>query len=173
MQQVSRWCAGGVADQPAASSARAALRTALQQVDKAGSDATGSESVPVRTLHRLRLRLKRLRYTAELFSGALPRRRGNRALEAVAGECSAAQTALGDLNDDAVAAAEISAAAGMMRDAGTADAASAAKLAELTELAERIIALLRLWQERAAADFLDGWQGHRDRLRRALKELLE
>ena len=126
VQQVSRWCAGGVADQPAGSSARAALRAALEQVDKAGSDATGSESVPVRTLHRLRLRLKRLRYTAELFSGALPRRRGNRALEAVAGECSAAQTALGDLNDDAVAAAEISAAAGMMRDAGKADAASAA-----------------------------------------------
>ena len=166
VQQVSRWCAGGVSDQPAASSARAALRTALQQVDKAGSDATGSESVPVRTLHRLRLRLKRLRYTAELFSGALPRRRGNRALEAVAGECSAAQTALGDLNDDAVAAAEISAAAGMMREA------DAAPAAELAELAERIIALLRLWQERAAAEFLDGWQGHRARLRRALKELL-
>ena len=173
VQQVSRWCAGGVADQPAASSARAALGAALKQVEKAGSDAAGSGSVPARTLHRLRLRLKRLRYTAELFTGALPRRRGNRALEAVTGECSAAQTALGDLNDDAVAAAEISAAAGMMRDAGKADAASAAKLAELTELAERIIALLRLWQERAAADFLDGWQGHRDRLRRALKELLE
>ena len=168
VQQVSRWCAGGVADQPAGSSARAALRAALEQVDKAGSEATGSESVPVRTLHRLRLRLKRLRYTAELFSGALPRRRGNRALDAVAGECSAAQTALGDLNDDAVAAAEISAAAGMLREAGTADAATAA---ELTELAERISALLRLWQERAAADFLDRWQGHRDRLRRALKEL--
>ena len=182
VQQVSRWCAGGVADQPAGSSARAALGAALKQVEKAGSDAAGSGSVPARTLHRLRLRLKRLRYTAELFTGALPRRRGNRALEAVTGECSAAQTALGDLNDDAVAAAEISAAAGMMRDAGKADAASAAKLAklaelteltELTELAERIIALLRLWQERAAADFLDGWQGHRDRLRRALKELLE
>ena len=170
VQQVSRWCAGGVVDQPAGSSARAALRAALEQVDKAGSEATGSESVPVRTLHRLRLRLKRLRYTAELFSGALPRRRGNRALEAVAGECSAAQTALGDLNDDAVAAAEISAAAGMLREAGEADAATAA---ELTELAERISALLRLWQERAAADFLDRWQGHRDRLRRALKELLE
>ena len=176
VQQVSRWCAGGVADQPAGSSARAALRAALEQVDKASSEATGSESVPVRTLHRLRLRLKRLRYTAELFSGALPRRRGNRALEAVAGECSAAQTALGDLNDDAVAAAEISAAAGMLREAGEADEASAAGRAELTEvaeLAERIIALLRLWQERAAADFLDRWQGHRDRLRRALKELLE
>ena len=168
VQQVSRWCAGGVVDQPAGSSARAALRAALEQVDKAGSEATGSESVPVRTLHRLRLRLKRLRYTAELFSGALPRRRGNRALDAVAGECSAAQTALGDLNDDAVAAAEISAAAGMLREAGEADAATAA---ELTELAERISALLRLWQERAAADFLDRWQGHRDRLRRALKEL--
>ncbi len=176
VQQVSRWCAGGVADQPAGSSARAALRAALEQVDKAGSDATGSESVPVRTLHRLRLRLKRLRYTAELFSGALPRRRGNRALEAVAGECSAAQTALGDLNDDAVAAAEISAAARMVQEAGKADEASAAGRAELTEaaeLAERISALLRLWQERAAADFLDGWQGHRDRLRRTLKELLE
>ena len=148
----------------------AALGAALKQVEKAGSDAAGSGSVPARTLHRLRLRLKRLRYTAELFTGALPRRRGNRALEAVTGECSAAQTALGDLNDDAVAAAEISAAAGMMREAGTADAATAA---ELTELAERISALLRLWQERAAADFLDGWQGHRDRLRRALKELLE
>ena len=171
VQQVSRWCAGGVVDQPAGSSARAALRAALEQVDKAGSEATGSESVPVRTLHRLRLRLKRLRYTAELFSGALPRRRGNRALEAVAGECSAAQTALGDLNDDAVAAAEISAAAGMLREAGEADAASAAGRAEVAELAERISALLRLWQERAAADFLDRWQGHRDRLRRALKEL--
>ena len=175
VQQVSRWCAGGVVDQPAASSARAALRAALEQVDKAGSDASGSESVPVRTLHRLRLRLKRLRYTAELFSGALPRRRGNRALDAVAAECSAAQTALGDLNDDAVAAAEIGAAAGMLREAGKADEASAAGRAELTEvaeLAERIIALLRLWQERAAADFLDRWQGHRARLRRALKELL-
>ena len=69
-----------------------------------------------------------------------------------------------------MAAAEISAAAGMLREAGEADAATAA---ELTELAERISALLRLWQERAAADFLDRWQGHRDRLRRALKELLE
>ena len=169
VQQVSRWCAGSVVDQPAASSVRAALGAALEQVDKAGSDAAGSGSVPARTLHRLRLRLKRLRYTAELFTGALPRRRGNRALEAVTGECSAAQTALGDLNDDAVAAAEISAAAGMMREAGAADAATAAKL---TELAEQMIALLRLWQERAAADFLDGWPGHRNRLRRALKELL-
>ena len=166
VQQVSRWCAGGVPDQPAASSARTALRAALEQVDKAGSAAMGTESVPVSTLHRLRLRLKRLRYTAELFSGALPRRRENRALNAVAAQCAAAQTTLGDLNDDAVAAAEIGATAGTMRDAGKADAASAA------QLAERIIAVLRLRQERAAGDFLDGWHANRERLRRALKELL-
>ena len=166
VQQVSRWCAGRVADQPAESSACTALRAALEQVDKAGSAAMGSESVPVPTLHRLRLRLKRLRYTAELFSGAPARKRDNRALAAVAAECSAAQTALGDLNDDAVAAAEIGATASMMREAGKADAAPAA------ELAERIIAILRLRQERAAGDFVDRWQGHRARLRQALKELL-
>ena len=169
VQQVSRWRAGGVTDQPAASGARAALRAALERVEKAGSAATGSESGPVRTLHRLRLRLKRLRYTAELFSGALPRRRANRALDAVVARCSAAQTALGDLNDDAVAAAEIRAAARMMREAGNADAAAAAASAALVE---RIVALLELCQERAAGDFLDGWHGNRDRLRRALKELL-
>ena len=166
VQQVSRWCAGGVADQPAGASTRAALTAALDQVDKVGAAAIGSEPVPVATLHRLRLRLKRLRYTAELFSGALPRKRENRALDAVAAECSAAQTELGDLNDDAVAAAEIGATASMLRDADSADGAPSA------ELAEGMIGLLQYRQERAAGTFVGGWRGSRDRLRRALKELL-
>ena len=165
VQRVSRWCAGDVADQPAATSARTALRAALEQVDKAGRAARGSASVPVRTLHRLRLRLKRLRYTAELFSGALPRKRQNNALDAVVARCASAQTALGDLNDDAVAATEIRATASMMREAGGTDAAS------VSQLADRIIAVLRLRQERAAGVFLNGWRGSRDRLRKALREL--
>ena len=41
VQQVSRWCAGGVADQPTGSSARAALRAALEQVEKAGQRRDG------------------------------------------------------------------------------------------------------------------------------------
>ena len=166
VQQVSRWCAGDGADQPAEAGARTALRAALEQVDKAGGAAMGSEPVPVRSLHRLRLRLKRLRYTAELFSGALPRKRQNNALDAVVARCASAQTALGDLNDDAVAATEVGAAARMMREAGEADAACA------SQLADRVIAVLRLRQERAAGEFLDGWRGNRKRLRKALKEFV-
>ena len=166
VQQVSRWCAGNVADQPAAASTRIALRAALKQVDKVGVAAMGSEPVPVPTLHRLRLRLKRLRYTAELFSGALPRRRQNRFLDAVAAECSAAQTELGELNDDAVAAAEIGATASMLRDAGSADGVPSALLAE------GMIGVLQVRQGRAADAFVDGWRGSRARLRRQLKELL-
>jgi len=163
VHQVSRWCAVGVADQPAADSTRTALTKALDRVDRVGAAAMAPEPVPVATLHRLRLRLKRLRYTSELFSGALPRKRENRALDAVASECSAAQTELGDLNDDAVAAAEIGATASMLNDADGAPAA---------ELAEGMIGVLQERQERAAATFVDGWRGSRDRLRRALKELL-
>ena len=166
VQQVSRWCAGNSSDQPAETSARTALRAALEQVDKAGGAALGSEPVPVRTLHRLRLRLKRLRYTAELFSGALPRTRQNDALDAVVARCASAQTALGDLNDDAVAATEVGATARMMREAGETDAASAA------QLADRIITVLRLRQEHAAGEFLDGWRGNRKRLRKALQVLV-
>ena len=162
VQQVSRWCAGGVADQPAAGSMRTALTAALEQVDKVGAAAMGSEPVKVPTLHRLRLRLKRLRYTAELFSGALPRSRQNRSLDAVADECSAAQTELGDLNDDAVAAAEIGATASMLSRHGHSPA----------DLAEGMIGALHDRQERAADTFVDGWRENRDRLRRALKELL-
>ena len=166
VQQVSRWCAAGVADQPATGSTRTALRAALDQVDKAGAAAMGAVPVPVAALHRLRLRLKRLRYTAELFSGALPRKRENRALDAVADTCSAAQTELGGLNDDAVAAAEIGATTSMLRDAGSADGAPGA------ELAEGMIGVLQNRQERAARTFVHGWRGRRDRLRRVLKELL-
>ena len=163
VQQVSRWCAAGVADRPAGDSTRTALTRARDQVDRVGAAALGSEPVPVATLHRLRLRLKRLRYTAELFSGALPRKRQNRALDAVAAECSAAQTELGDLNDDAVAAAEIGATANMLR---------AARGAPAAELAESMIGVLRDRQEGAAGTFMDGWRASRNRLRRALKELL-
>ena len=166
VQQVSRWCAGNVADQPAAASTRIALRAALEQVDKVGVAAMGSEPVPVPTLHRLRLRLKRLRYTAELFSGAPPRRRQNRFRDAVAAECSAAQTERGELNDDAVAAAEIGATASMLRDAGSADGVPSALLAE------GMIGVLQVRQGRAADAFVDGWRGSRARLRRQLKELL-
>ena len=162
VQQVSGWCAGGVADQPAAGSTRTALTAALKQVDKVGAIVMGSEPVQVLTLHRLRLRLKRLRYTAELFSGALPRRYENRSLDAVAAECSATQTELGDLNDDAVAAAEIGATASMLSRHGHSPA----------DLAEGIIGALHDRQERAADTFVDGWRENRDRLRRALKELL-
>ena len=167
LQRVSRWCSGGVVDRPAAGSTRIALRAALDQVDKAGAAAMGSEPVPVPALHRLRLRLKRLRYTAELFSGALPRRRDNRALDAVADECSAAQTVLGDLNDDAVAASAIGVTARMLRDGDTPDGARAA------ELAEGMIEVLRDRQERAVSNFVEGWRRSRDQLRRTLKDLLE
>ena len=165
VRQVSRWRGGGVADQPAARSARSALRAAFKRVDKAGRAAMASETVAVAALHLLRLRLKRLRYTAELFAGALPRKRDNRALDAVVATCAAAQTALGELNDDAVAEAEISATPSMVRAAGRADGSSGA------QPAQQIVAELRLRQERAAGGFLKGWRGNRDRLRRSLKEL--
>ncbi|MCY4483940.1 MAG: CHAD domain-containing protein [Spirochaetaceae bacterium] len=162
VQQVSRWCAGGVADQPAAGSTRTALTAALEQVDKVGAIVLGSKPVQVPTLHRLRLRLKRLRYTAELFSGALPRRHENRSLDAVTAECSSTQTELGDLNDDAVAAVEIGATASMLSRHGHSPA----------DLAEGMIGALHDRQEHAADTFVDGWRENRDRLRRALKELL-
>ena len=103
-----------------------------------------------------------MRYTAELFSGALPRRHENRSLDAVAAECSATQTELGDLNDDAVAAAEVGAAASMLSRHGHSPA----------DLAEGMIGALHDRQEHAADAFVDGWRGSRARLRRQLKELL-
>ena len=166
LEQISGWRADGISDQPAEASARDALRVALERVEKAGSAVATSEPVPVGPLHRLRLRLKRLRYTAELFSGALRRRRDNRALGAVVAECAAAQTLLGDLNDDAVAETEIAAAAGVVRNRDSGDDRIAA------DLAHRIVAVLQQRQERAACNFLQGWRRQRSRLRKTLQELL-
>ena len=166
LEQISGWRAVGIADQPAEGSARDALRVALERVDKAGSAVATSESVPVGHLHRLRLRLKRLRYTAELFSGALRRRRDNRALGAVVADCAAAQTLLGDLNDDAVAETEIAAAAAVVRNRDSGDDRMAA------DLAHRIVAVLQQRQERAACNFAHGWRRQRSRLRKSLQELL-
>ena len=167
LEQISGWRADGIADQPADGSARDALRAALERVEKAGSAVATSGSVPVGNLHRLRLRLKRLRYTAELFSGALRRKRDNRALGAVVAECAAAQTLLGDLNDDAVAETEIAAAAGVVRDRDSGDDRMAA------DLAYRIVAVLQQRQERAACNFAHGWRRQRSRLRKSLQELVE
>lgn len=165
LEQLSGWRADGFADQPAEGRARDALGVALERVEKAGSAVTTSESVPVCDLHRLRLRLKRLRYTAELFSGALARRRDNRALGAVVAECAAAQTLLGDLNDDAVAETEVAAATGVLRDRNSGDDGVAA------DLGHRIVAVVQQRQDRATCNFARGWRRQRTRLRTSLQEL--
>ena len=102
-----RWVDAGIFDRPVTPVAAAAIRTALAQAAKSGRAATRRSGARATDLHRLRLRLKRLRYTAELFAGALPRRRANRALATIVAQCATAQASLGELNDDAVAAAEI------------------------------------------------------------------
>ncbi len=167
VQQLSGWSAGGVGDRPVERVAGVALHEAAAEVVRSGDAARKRADVPVCDLHRLRLRMKRLRYTAELFAGALPRRRDNRALQAVVSVCATGQTALGDLNDDAVAETELRGALSRLPPAGPDDGTGA------PELTARMITALQQGQRRAARAFQKQWPGQRDRLRRALQELPE
>ena len=163
---LSHWGGAGSVDEPATSVAAAAIRTALARAVRVGRAATAPTGARVSGLHRLRLRLKRLRYTAELFAGALPRRSANRALDAIVERCAAAQTTLGELNDDAVAATEIRAIVPLLErsEAGTAaEAAVTLARAMLKQLERRELA--------AAQDFARRWPRLRKRLIDAVAEL--
>ena len=163
---LSHWGGAGGVDEPVTAVAAAAIRTALTQAVKVGRAATGPKAARVSDLHKLRLRLKRLRYTAELFAGALPRRSANRALDSIVKRCAAAQTTLGELNDDAVAATEIRAIVPLLEGAGGGTAADAA-----VALARAILELLQRMELAAAHDFGRRWPRLRKRLIDAVAEL--
>jgi CHAD domain-containing protein len=161
---LSRWDGAGVVDEPVNAVAAAAVRAALAQANRCGRALTGPATARASDLHRLRLRLKRLRYTAELFAGALPRRRANRALTALVERCATAQTSLGELNDDAVAAAEIRAVLPLLGRPGGGTADGIAVTLEVLEWLERR-------QRAAARDFGRRWPRLRKRLEEAVAEL--
>ena len=163
---LSHWGGAGGVDEPVTAVAGAAIRTALAQALKVGRAATGPTAARVSDLHRLRLRLKRLRYTAELFAGALPRRSANQALASVVKRCAAAQTTLGELNDDAVAATEIRAIVPLLEGAGGGTAAGAA-----VTLARSILERLQRMELAAAQDFGRRWPRLRKRLVEAVAGL--
>ena len=156
---LSHWGGAGGVDEPVTAVAGAAIRTALAQALKVGRAATGPTAARVSDLHRLRLRLKRLRYTAELFAGALPRRSANRALDSIVQRCAAAQTTLGELNDDAVAAVELRAIVPLLEGAEGGTAAGAA-----ATLARAILEQLARMELAAAQDFGRRWPRLRKRL---------
>ena len=163
---LSHWGGTGGVDEPVTAVAGAAIRTALAQAIRVGGAATAPTAARVDDLHRLRLRLKRLRYTAELFAGALPRRSANRALESIVTRCAAAQTTLGELNDDAVAAIEIRAVVPLLESAGGGPAAGAA-----AALARAILERLKRRELAAAQDFGRRWPRLRKRLTDAVAGL--
>ena len=163
---LSHWGGTGGVDEPVTAVAGAAIRTALAQAIRVGRAATAPTAARVDDLHRLRLRLKRLRYTAELFAGALPRRSANRALESIVTRCAAAQTTLGELNDDAVAAIEIRAVVPLLESAGGGPAAGAA-----AALARAILERLKRRELAAAQDFGRRWPRLRKRLTDAVAGL--
>ena len=156
---LSHWGGTGGVDEPVTGVAAAAIRTALAQAIKVGRAATAPTAARVSDLHRLRLRLKRLRYTAELFAGAMPRRSANRALDSIVERCAAAQTTLGELNDDAVAATEIRAVVPLLESAEGGTAAGAA-----VTLARAILERLKHMEIAAAQDFGRRWPRLRKRL---------
>ena len=156
---LAHWGGAGGVDEPVTAVAAAAIRTALAQAIKVGRAATAPTAIRVNDLHRLRLRLKRLRYTAELFAGALPRRSANRALDSIVERCAAAQTTLGDLNDDAVAATEIRFVVPLLERSGEGTAAVAA-----ATLARAILKRLERMELAAAQDFGRRWPRLRKRL---------
>ena len=163
---LSHWGGAGGVDEPVTAVAGAAIRTALAQSIKVGRAATVPAAARVDDLHRLRLRLKRLRYTAELFAGALPRRSANRALDSIVKRCAAAQTTLGELNDDAVAATEIRAIVPLLESAEVGTTAGAA-----VALARAILERLQRMELVAAQDFGRRWPRLRKRLVDAVAEL--
>ena len=160
---LSGWDGAGVVDEPVERVAATAVRTALARATKAGRAVTGRAAPRARDLHRLRLRLKRVRYTAELFAGALNEQRGNRALAAIVKRCTAAQTSLGELNDDAVAAAEIRAIVPAVAE-WSADPVPGV-------LAPGILDVLDRRQRAAAVTFQRQWPRLRTRLAEAVAEL--
>ena len=163
---LSHWGGTGGVDEPVTAVAAAAIRTALAQAIKVGRAATATAAARVDDLHRLRLRLKRLRYTAELFAGALPRRGANRSLDSIVERCAAAQTTLGALNDDAVAATEIRAIVPLLERSEGGPAAGAAGA-----LAQAILEQLERMQLAAAQDFRRRWPRLRKRLTDAVAGL--
>ena len=163
---LSRWVDAGIFDRPVTPVAAAAIRTALAQAAKSGRAATRRSGARATDLHRLRLRLKRLRYTAELFAGALPRRRANRALATIVAQCATAQASLGELNDDAVAAAEIRAILPQLERHGAGPAVGGP-----LRLAQGILELLDRRQRAAARRFGRRWPRLRKRLEDAVAEL--
>jgi CHAD domain-containing protein len=163
---LSRWVDAGIFDRPVTPVAAAAIRTALAQAAKSGRAATRRSGARATDLHRLRLRLKRLRYTAELFAGALPRRRANRALATIVAQCATAQASLGELNDDAVAAAEIRAILPQLERHGEGPAVGGP-----SRLAQGILELLERRQRAAARRFGRRWPRLRKRLEDAVAEL--
>ena len=163
---LSHWGGAGGADEPVTAVAAAAIRTALAQAIKVGRAATAPTAVRVSDLHRLRLRLKRLRYTAELFAGALPHRSANRALASIVERCAAAQTTLGELNDDAVAATEIRSIVPLLERSAEGAAAGAAVV-----LARAILEQLERRELVATQDFGRRWPRLRKRLMAAVAGL--
>ena len=161
---LSHWGGAGGVDEPVAAVAAAAIRAALAQAIKVGRAVKVPTAARVSDLHRLRLRLKRLRYTAELFAGALPRRSANRALDSIVERCAAAQTTLGELNDDAVAATEIRSIVPLLEGAGGGTAAGAA-------VALAILEHLKRMELAAAQDFGRRWPRLRKRLTDAVAGL--
>ena len=163
---LSRWGSAGVRDAPVETVAAAAIRTAMARVTGSGRAVVRPGGAPVSDLHRLRLRLKRLRYTAELFVDALPRRRAKRALATIVERCAAAQTALGELNDDAVAGVEIRAIQPQLERRDGAPAGGAPVL-----LARAMLQVLECRQRAAARRFGERWPRLRERLQDAVAEL--
>ena len=163
---LSGWAAAGVVAAPVDAVAATQVRAALARATRAGRAVTGPNAARISDLHRLRLRLKRLRYTAELFANALPRRRANRALAAVVERCAAAQTRLGELNDDAVAAAEIRAVLPLLEARGAARGPGGP-----AALAHGVLKVLDRRQHQAARSLQRRWRRLRQRLEEAVAEL--
>jgi CHAD domain-containing protein len=95
----------GCAESPAAALtlARFARKAVRRVTRRLLADADGFAELSAERRHRVRIRAKRLRYTLELFTHALPRGRRRPLLEALKG----LQNALGELNDVAEARAAL------------------------------------------------------------------
>jgi len=102
--------------------ARTARRILNRQVRRVQRRAKAAKSQEEGDLHRLRIALKKLRYTAEFFAPLYPRRAVNRYIKEVRG----LQNHLGDLNDVANVRSVVS---GLIRDKGKKDDESAMRYA--------------------------------------------
>ena len=104
----------GLRERPIAAAAADELHRRWKAILKKGR---GLHDLEPRRRHRLRIQCKKLRYAAEFFTGAFPRKKSRRRFNDFVKRLARLQDALGDLNDIAVHA-ELSARLVESNDAG-------------------------------------------------------